>query len=334
MTDNSFSHLSISTPLRVSLLGGGADFSHYISKKARYIFGMAINKYIHFNAYKMPEVVPKTHRFQYSKTEEFSDLNCILHPVIKAVLNYEKPTKFLNVAIASDLPGGSGLGSSSAFTCGLIHLVREVNQHSHNPNLLAYRTIEIEQKILKENVGIQDQLFAALGNVQLFRLLPSHYEQIALGVNLEILFNELECTSFLVFTNLLRSSHKVQEHTSSNFINNNYIEQISNISEVFYDKLFSTNSPIELLAECVNDSWEIKSKFSLGQHFDYINDIIDKTRKGGSRFSKLLGAGHGGFIYCSVPVAKQDNFFKKLEDYIIIKVKPSPYGSICNSYYL
>ena len=124
--DNIQNHLIVKTPLRVSLLGGGADFNKYIKSRSRFLLGMGINYYIHMNSYPMPGIFQSKSRFQYSITEEFEDKNDIKHPVIRNVIKKYDLKKNINVSIASDMPSGCGLGSSSAFTCGLINLINTI----------------------------------------------------------------------------------------------------------------------------------------------------------------------------------------------------------------
>jgi len=319
-------HTVVSTPLRVSLLGGGADFAEFTKIRPRYVFGMGINKFIHFNAYPMPEVIPSRHRFQYSQTEEFSTLAGIKHPVIRAVLSENPPSTYINVAIASDLPGGSGLGSSSTFTCGLLHLIRHLNGQPHHPNLLAAHTIRLEQEVLKEAVGIQDQIYAALGNVQLIKLNQHSFSQVSIPNHFEEIIKRLFDESFLVFTNFLRSSSNTQKSFDVEKKKES-VEQISEIADYFVDELYKTSDPWSLLAECVNESWKLKAQYCLSKDFYSINQIVEEALGNGALFAKLLGAGNGGFVFCSVPNDRQDQFLKCFEDRKVIKIKPSDYGS-------
>ena len=319
-------HTVVATPLRVSLLGGGADFPELIKLRPRNVFGMAINKYIHFNAYPMPEVVPSRHRFQYSQTEEFSNIDDIKHPVIRAVLSELAPKNYINVAIASDLPGGSGLGSSSTFTCGLLHLIRHLNAYPHHPNLLAAHTIRLEQDVLKEVVGVQDQIYAALGNVQLIRLYETNFSQISISNNFEEIINRLYNESFLIFTDSLRSSSETQK----SFDSGKKLESINKISEIadyFADNVCDAKYVWELLAECVNESWKEKSKYCISDDFIFINELVSEALANGALFAKLLGAGNGGFVFCSVPKDKQKDFLCYFKNKKVIQIKPSNYGS-------
>ena len=330
---NTSPHLICNTPLRVSLLGGGADFYKYIKKKPRYVFGMGINYSIHMNAYQMPGIIPKKSRFQYSKTEEFDKISEIEHPVIKAIMNKYGIRQGINVSIASDMPSGCGLGSSSAFTCGLINLINTFNYKTILNSELAYEAIDVEQRILKENVGIQDQILCALGGLRLLKLEENGFNHIFRNELYNKIYEKLKTRSFLVYTNISRSSSQIQEELDKDINKEKSIESISEISEYFVDQHSHHDDPWPLFSQCVRESWEIKRKFAITRNKLEIENIIDKSKESGAEFIKLLGAGGGGFIFCSVPEDKQEKFMNSFEENTVFKIEPSINGSSVNTIY-
>ncbi len=326
-------HLICKTPLRVSFLGGGADFYRYIEKKPRYVFGMGINYSIHMNAYQMPGIITKKNRFQYSKTEEFESFNEIDHPVIRAVMNKYGIRQGINVSIASDMPSGCGLGSSSAFTCGLINLINTFNLKSFLNSELAYETIDIEQRILRENVGIQDQILCALGGIRLLKLEENGFSHIFKSELYNKIHEKLQKRSFLVYTNISRSSSEIQEEADKDPEKEKSVESISDIAEYFVEQHSQYKDPWPFFSECVKKSWEIKSRFALSRNKTEIENLFQRSKDNGAEFIKLLGAGGGGFIYCSVPENKQQKFINSFEPNTVFKIVPSTNGSFVNTLY-
>ncbi len=327
-------HIIVKTPLRVSLLGGGADFEKFINKKPRFLLGMGINYYIHINAYLMPGIFQSKSRFQYSQTEEFEKPEEIKHPVIKNVISKYGLSKNINAAIASDMPSGCGLGSSSAFTCGMINLVNTFNGKMLSAEELAYETIDLEQNILKENVGIQDQILCSLGGINLIKLTSSGFNNIIskeVNINLN---KKLRDRSFLVFTRITRESSKSQSKSDMNPNKESLINSISEISAEFAKNYSREKNVWSFLKECVTESWNLKKQFALNNNKSQILELSEKCLEKGAEFIKLLGAGDGGFIYCSVPEDKQDEFIKTFDKNTVFKIEPSLFGSqIQNIYY-
>ena len=294
---------------------------------------MGINYSIHMNAYKMPGIIPKKSRFQYSKTEEFDQISEIEHPVIKAIMIKYGIRQGINVSIASDMPSGCGLGSSSAFTCGLINLINTFNYKKILNSELAYEAIDVEQRILKENVGIQDQILCALGGLRLLKLEENGFNHIFRNELYNKIYEKLKTRSFLVYTNISRSSSQIQEELDKNINKEKLIESISEISEYFVDQHIHHDDPWPLLSQCVRESWEIKRKLAITRNKLEIDNIIDKSQESGAEFIKLLGAGGGGFIFCSVPEDKQEKFMNSFEENTVFKIEPSINGSSVNTIY-
>ena len=164
----------------------------------------------------MPGIITNKSRFQQSKIEEFEFTSEIDHPVIKAVIEKYGLNQGINVSIASDMPSGCGLGSSSSFTCGLINLITKFNNNPIPNNELAFHAIEMEQKILKENVGIQDQILCSLGGIRLLKLEEDGFLNIFNSNLYNKLFDRLNRSSFLVYTNIQRSSSEIQDEIQKN----------------------------------------------------------------------------------------------------------------------
>lgn len=320
-------HYSSSSPLRVSFLGGGSDFKNMIEIKDRIIFGMAINYFININAYKMPGLYPERTRIQYSKVEEVDKIEDIEHNAIREILKFKK-IKGINISIASDMPSGSGLGSSSSFTCGMLNILARTKGQSYTSMELANDAIHIEQEILKENVGIQDQILCATGGLKLIKLHKNGYSDISYLLNYKDLLASINKSSFLIFTGKLRQSSIVQKDIESIPEKNKIVESISEISDFFYQESSKTKDQFGLLKNCLKETWENKKVISrMNDNNEFLN-LIDKITNLGCSHFKLLGAGGGGFIYCLVDSNIREKFVNSFSINQIFQINASSNGSI------
>ena len=157
------------SPLRISFFGGGSDYPTYFNHHPGAVLGASIDKYIYTIALPMADFAENRYRITYRIVEVADRVEDIKHNVIRATLldmGYDKP---LNVAIISDLPGNSGLGSSSSFTVGFVALMEYLSGRSITKFDLFKRAVRTERDLLKENVGIQDQIHAAFGGLNLYQ---------------------------------------------------------------------------------------------------------------------------------------------------------------------
>ena len=157
--------LSSRTPLRVSFFGGGTDYPEYFRHHAGAVLGTAIDKHIYISALRLEPFIGYSYRFSYRRNEEVQSLDEIEHPVFREVLKRLDIGSGWNFGVLSSLPARSGLGSSSSFTVGLLKLVSHLRNERWTRYDLARTAIDFERDVLRENVGIQDQLHAAFGGL-------------------------------------------------------------------------------------------------------------------------------------------------------------------------
>ena len=151
------------TPFRISLFGGGTDFPSYYLKNDGCVVGGTINKFCYVTARYLPAVFNFKHRIVWSKNETVNNLDEIVHPTVKSVLKLMKITKGLEIHYQGDLQKNSGLGTSSSFCVGLFNALFSLTKKKNSKKILALNSMHIEQKILKENCGSQDQIWASYG---------------------------------------------------------------------------------------------------------------------------------------------------------------------------
>src|SRR3954462_14826501 len=160
----------VRTPLRVSFFGGGTDFPDFFSNHGGAVLGMAIDKYIYHTVSHLPSwLFDHKIRFAYRKVEHARSLDDIEHRPFREILRYCGVMQDVEVNLASDLPSFSGLGSSSSFTVGLLKGINAFQGKHIGPEALARAAIYVERDLLKETVGLQDQVFAAYGGLNVIR---------------------------------------------------------------------------------------------------------------------------------------------------------------------
>jgi D-glycero-alpha-D-manno-heptose-7-phosphate kinase len=158
------------TPLRIGLLGGGTDIPDFYSSQKCLFFGGSINKYVYVISNKLSKFSQEKYRFTYRNTESVDEIEHFKHPVTREALKMYQQIDSINLATMSDIPGGTGLGSSSAFTVGLIKNLDSVVNIEKDPMDLAREAIFIERNVLRESGGVQDQIYSSVGGLRFYSL--------------------------------------------------------------------------------------------------------------------------------------------------------------------
>ena len=285
------------SPLRISLGGGGTDLPSYYKKHGGFLLAAAIDKYVYATVLRpfSPGVYLK-----YSKIEHVNHINDVQHPIIREVLKEMKlDTPQIEITTLTDIPAGTGLGSSGSFTTALIkglftHYRREIH-----PKELAELACKIELENLKEPIGKQDQYIAAFGGITSFTF-DKDGEVISenLKISTDTLHN-LEDNLLLFFTGISRSASSILLDQDKRSINNDseitknlhYIKELGLQSR---DALIA--GELENFGHLMNEHWEHKRIRSSGMTNNFIDEIYTKALYNGAVGGKLVGAGGGGFL--------------------------------------
>src|SRR5712691_7959649 len=200
--------VAVRTPLRVGLFGGGTDYPAYFRREPGAVLGFTIDKYVYLSALRLSAAVDYRYRLSYSQVENVDSVAAIQHPVVRTVLQrygFDEPTDF---SVQADLPASAGLGSSSAFTVSVINLISHLMGTPRTSMELAREAIHTEQVLLRENVGVQDQLHASFGGINRFDLHGDTFRVTPIdisGANLRA----LAASMVLVYTGVKRRASKV-----------------------------------------------------------------------------------------------------------------------------
>jgi D-glycero-alpha-D-manno-heptose-7-phosphate kinase len=303
----------VRTPLRVSLFGGGTDYPAYFMRNPGAVLGFAINKYIYVSALQIGAYVDYHYRVSYSKLEHVDKIEAIEHPVVKAALihyGWNAPTDFSTQA---DMPASAGLGSSSAFTVGFVHLLSYLQGGPRTRLELAKEAIFVERELLKENVGVQDQLHAAFGGMNRFDL---HGETIRVTpIDIPALqMNQLSEWLVLVYTGIKRrASDAVSEqvkNTTAKKVDGELgsLLEMVNQAQSILESGRSTEAIAREMAKLLDASWQIKKKLASAVTMAEIDELYDLCIGKGALGGKLCGAGGGGFLLMVVPPDKRKQF--------------------------
>jgi len=285
------------TPFRISFFGGGSDLPHWYKKFGGSVISTTIDKYCYISLRELPPFFQHKHRIVYSKVENIIKIKDIKHPAVRAIFTKYKVKNGLEMHHDGDLPARSGLGTSSSFCIGLINSLYALNKKFISQTELANEAIDVEQKLLKETVGVQDQIAAAFGGfnrINIFKDGTFEIEPITISLQrLNLLQNNL----LLFFTGISRYSSDI----SKDFVLNNS-KNISNISKIisFVDEaqsiLVNQKMNLDDFGLLLNESWMIKKQLSERISNEYIDEIYSKAINAGALGGKILGAGGGGFI--------------------------------------
>lgn len=301
------------TPLRVSFFGGGTDYPEYFRHRRGAVIGMAINKYIYIAALKLSGVQSYKYRLAYSQVERTSSVADIQHPVVKAALDHYGIDQPLDISVMADMPANAGLGSSSTFTVGLLHLLSKIRSENVTKLDLALRAIHLERDLLTENVGVQDQMHAAFGGLNRFEFDAKGYKITPLMMRGDCL-NALLASLFLVYTGVTRHASSVvfdQVAKTREGLIEKPLEEMLQLVDHAYEVILNPepNEMVASLGALLNEAWRLKKAFSTQVSNQAINDLYQQLRGAGALGCKLCGAGGGGFFLAVVPPEQRKRFF-------------------------
>lgn len=319
------------TPMRVSFFGGGTDYPEYFREHRGAVLGMAINKYIYIAALKMSGIQSYHFRLAYSKVELVSHVDEIEHQAVRTAFRHYDVTCPLDLSIMADMPASSGLGSSSTFSVGLLGLIAHLKNENVTKLDLALRAIHLERELLKENVGVQDQMHAAFGGINRFDFNGKHYQITPMAMRGECQ-ERLTQSLVLVHTGISRhASQVVQEQvkrTRSGSVNSQLSSMLDLVDEAS-DILMSDNSEYMLkrLGQMLDESWQLKRSISPHISTPDIDALYEKCMSLGAFGGKLCGAGGGGFLLMIVPPEKRKEFVAKVAPARVINIGLDTEGS-------
>lgn len=316
------------TPFRISFFGGGTDYPAWYREHGGAVLATAIDKYCYISCRYLPPFFEHKYRIVYSRIENVMEVSQIEHPAVREVLQWMNCVRGLEVHHDGDLPARSGLGSSSSFTVGLINALMAMKGEYVTKEKLLQHALHVEQDLIQENVGSQDQVSAAYGG---FNKIEFHQDG-AIDVNPVILRPErresLESHLMLFFTGISRYASDVAKAKIDN-LNQRKTElrMMRTLVDEALNILGSEKDGLDDFGKLLNENWQYKRKLSDKVTTPEIDQIYEAAMSAGALGGKLLGAGGGGFLMFFARPEQHAAIREKLKGLIYVPIKFDTSGS-------
>lgn len=306
------------TPFRISFFGGGTDYPTWYKENGGAVLSTTIDKYCYISCRPLPPFFKYKHRIVYSKSEQVSDIDKIIHPAVRESFRFMGIAKGLEIHHDGDLPARSGLGSSSSFTVGLLKTLYAFKGKMVTKQKLALEAIHVEQNMIKENVGSQDQVSAAFGGFNKIDFKSDGSFNVASVVLSKERLQELQNHLMLFFTGFSRIASDIAKEQIEKILDNR--KQLLAISEMVDEAISILNSERDIyeFGELLHESWKIKRSFSEKISNQHIDGIYEAARDSGALGGKILGAGGGGFMLIFAKPEDQPRVKERLKDLLLV----------------
>lgn len=315
------------SPYRISFFGGGTDYEDWYSSNGGAFLSLAINYYTYITLRIKPKFQQKEFRILWRLAEEVQDINDIQHPIVRETLKefgYEDTG--LDISYIGDLPGGAGMGSSSAFTAALIMALKTHTKEIITPYELSKLSYFIEKQKLNETVGIQDQIATSFGGFNKVEIERDGNFQVV-PVNLSAYsLNNFVNRLVLVYTGTTRRATDVAEKKVQN-MNEKSRDYTKMYEMVSYAQSLLLNDKLDDFGKLMHEAWEIKRGLSNVMSNKVIDDIYDIGINNGALGGKLLGAGGGGFVLFMCKENMREKLISKFNKNSVVPLKISFTGT-------
>ena len=302
-------------PLRISFLGGGTDYPDFFNLNGGLCIGASINKYVFVFANGLPEIAEQKIRFTYRKVESVAHSNELEHPVLKAAIPFTGYVDALNIATMSDIPGRSGLGSSSAFSVATLNALYGLKGITKSAVSIAEEAVTLEREIIGESGGWQDQYISSIGGLRSYDF-SDHGVQVSKQLITEEILCELSDSVLLIPVGSLRYSSLIASKTAEaarTSTGQRILSETLQLTRFFEKSLVSIRSTEELLRQltsAVNSAWKLKAALTDQISNKDVQDLIDYSLRVGCLGAKLCGAGGSGFVLAFTPLGMAVEFNK------------------------
>lgn len=288
------------TPVRISFFGGGTDYPAYYSRHPGAILGTTIDKYTYISLNTLSDFFEYKLRISYSKIELVTALDDIQHPSVRGCLRHKAIFPPLDIHISSDLPAKTGLGSSSSFTVGFLNALYAMQGKKIPKQRLAEEACYVEQTVVGENVGSQDQFHAAFGGMNIMEFNASHIRIRPVIISQEKmgLFQDHLLVFYTGITRFANDIVKEQIDKTKNLDNDSFLQRMYEM--VFEAEAIISEAPAKdmmpLLGKLLDESWNLKKRLSTKISNPLIDELYTSALAHGAYGGKLCGAGSGGFL--------------------------------------
>ncbi len=315
------------TPFRISFFGGGTDYPAWYRQHGGSVIAATIDKYCYLTCRYLPPFFEHRYRVVYSVIEDRVSIDQINHPAAREILRYLKMDRGLEIHHDGDLPGRSGMGSSSSFTVGLLNALYALQGRMTGKHQLAMESIHIEQEIIRETVGSQDQVSAAYGGLNQITFLPSGEITVRPVILPRERLRHLNDHLMLFYTGIKRTAADVAA---------TYVTDIEAKSRMLHRMNAMVEQSCAILhgegslapfGEMLHEMWVAKRSLSSQVSNSHVDTLYDQARAAGALGGKLLGAGGGGFLLFFAPPERHEAIRQALGHLIHVPFKFEYSGS-------
>ena len=304
------------TPFRISFLGGGTDYPVWFRNHPGAVLATSIDKYCYLTCRYLPEFFEHRSRVLYSKVEMVKNNADIQHPVVREALRVLGIEAGVEIHHDGDLPARSGIGSSSAFTVGLLHALHALEKIRPTQSQLAAESIEIEQSRLRENVGSQDPVTCSFGGLNRIDFEPKGGFRVSPCDLQPARQTEFEQHLLLLFTGISRTASEVarEQIEQINRHENRLMRMYAMVEEGGH--ILNGDGPVDSFGELLHESWMLKRELSPRISTPAVDEAYEQARAAGAAGGKLLGAGGGGFLLVFAKPDRHADILRRLNKFL------------------
>lgn len=298
------------TPFRISFCGGGSDLESFYGKHGGCVLSTSINKYMYISIH--PYFDPKYTLLKYSENELVDDVSKIQHKIFKHVLT-EMEVDGVEISSTADVPGGTGLGSSSTFTVGLLNTLYCYKGKFASKAKLANEACEVEIEKLGSPIGKQDQYAAAFGGLNFIKFNKDGTVSVSPVMMQAGTYKKLQKNLMMFYTGTTRSANSILSEQKKNMSNEDKANNLMKMCDLAYEmKAALEDNDLSTFGKILNDSWELKRTLASGISNPDIDRAYEIAMRNGALGGKLLGAGGGGFLLFYCEEENQDRLRKEI----------------------
>lgn len=307
------------TPFRVSLCGGGSDLPTFYEKNGGCVISTTINKYMYITSH--PSFDKKNTVLKYSKTESVEDIEDVEHPIFRECLKIEN-IEGLEITSIADVPQGTGLGSSSSFTVGLIKNLKCYKREFISDEEVAQAACHLEIDVLKNPIGKQDQYAAAYGGLNYYQFNKDGSVFVEPVLMSKESLDKLEANLLMLYVGGVHSASEILRQQSKNILSGEKEASQLRICELTKKLKYELeHNNVDIVGEILHENWLIKKTLASGISNPKFDKWYDLALKSGATGGKILGAGGSGFFLFYVPKEKQEGFLKAMHELPEMKFK-------------
>lgn len=305
----------------------GTDYPAWYRQNGGGVLNTTINKYCYISCRFLPPFFGYKYRIRYSLREEKCDINQIEHPAVRECLKFMRIDNGIEMVHTADLPARSGIGSSSAFTVGFLNALYALGGRMVGKRRLASNAIYVEQDVVGESVGSQDQVAAAFGGLNRIEFNGKENFFVQPVTLNQRRITELQNHLMLFFTGFSRTASEIATEQIQNTDSKG--AELKRMQEMVDEavEILNSNADIEGFGELLDESWRLKRSLSSRVSTDTIDSMYEEALKAGAIGGKLCGAGGGGFLLLFVPPRRQRHVRKALETLLHVPFQFETLGS-------